>query len=307
LRTPRTRSVAYKLNIPFYVFNFTGDFREKVIDRFVNSYERGLTPNPCIDCNRFLKFDKLYQRAKELGCDYIVTGHYARITTGGGRFLLRKGRSREKDQSYVLYSLTQEQLSHTLFPLGELTKEETRRIAAEQGFLNAAKKDSQDICFVPEGNYASVIESLTGRQYPKGNFVDKSGNVLGEHKGIIRYTIGQRKGLGLALPQPLYVCGKNLAENTVILAKEEELFKESLDAADFNWIAYEKPPEKLRVKARVRYKQEEQWASVFATGKDTVRIEFDRPVRAISPGQAVVLYDDDIVVGGGTICASHAE
>lgn len=300
--TEDARSVAYRLNIPYYVFNFTGDFKEKVINRFVSAYESGATPNPCIDCNRFLKFDKLYNRAKELGCSYIVTGHYAKIAEENGRFLLKKGISREKDQSYVLYALNQEQLAHTLFPLGELTKEETRQIAKEQGFLNAGKKDSQDICFVPDGDYASVIENLTGRQYPKGKFVDKSGKILGEHKGLIRYTIGQRKGLGLALPEPLFVCGKNLADNTVILAKEEELFSKTLKAFDFNWIAYEKPPEKLRVKARVRYKQEEQWAYVYATGLKTVHIEFEQPVRAISPGQAVVLYDGDIVVGGGTIC-----
>lgn len=299
--TEDARSVAYRLGIPYYVFNFTGDFRREVIDRFIAAYEEGRTPNPCIDCNRYMKFGRLYQRAAELGCGTIVTGHYARIGNDGGRFLLLKAADPAKDQSYFLYSLTQEQLSHTMFPLGDMTKEETRRIAEDQGFINAKKRDSQDICFVPDQDYAAVIARYTGKNYPRGSFVDTAGRVLGEHKGIIHYTIGQRKGLGLALPEPLYVKGKDIVKNEVILACADELFLSSLDAGDFNWIACPPPTAPMRVRAKTRYKQEEIPAVVHTTGERTVRVEFDRPVRAISPGQAVVLYDGDVVVGGGTI------
>lgn len=295
------RSVAYRLGIPFYVFNFTADFRDTVIRRFVEGYEKGATPNPCIDCNRYIKFDKLFNRAKELGYDYVVTGHYARIAYNGERYVLKKAVDSTKDQSYVLYAMTQEQLAHTLFPLGELNKTETRKIAVENGFVNARKRDSQDICFVPDGDYAKFIEGYTGKRYEKGNFIDTNGNILGEHKGIIRYTIGQRKGLGLALPKPVYVCSKCLESNTVMLGEKNELFSKSLNAADFNWIACEKIEKPIRVKAKVRYKQVEQSAIVTQISPDKVHIEFDEPQRAITKGQAVVLYDGDVVVGGGTI------
>lgn len=296
------RSVANKIGIQYYVFNYTADFKTQVIDRFISAYECGTTPNPCIDCNRYLKFGCLYHRAAELYCDYVVTGHYARIEQKNGRWLLKKAVDDTKDQSYVLYAMTQDQLAHTQFPLGDLYKTQTREIAQQQGFINARKHDSQDICFVPDGDYAKVIELHTGKKYPHGNFVDKEGNILGEHKGIIRYTIGQRKGLGLSLKEPMYVVEKRMSDNTVVLGRNEDLFTRELNAKDFNWIAYETPPEKLHVKARVRYKQQEQWATVVPTGKDTVKITFDEPQRAITTGQAVVLYDDDIVVGGGTIC-----
>lgn len=295
------RSTSFRLEIPYYVFNFTANFKKQVIDRFIAAYECGATPNPCIDCNRYLKFEKLYRRAMELGCDYVVTGHYARIENKNGRYLLKKALDDTKDQSYVLYSMTQEQLAHTRFPLGGMFKSETRRIAEEQGFINANKHDSQDICFVPHGDYARVIELQTGKTYPPGNFIDQNGNVLGEHKGMIRYTIGQRKGLGLAYPEPLYVCEKRITDNTVILGKNEELFSKSLYASDFNWISYEIPKNVLRVKAKVRYKHEEQWATATPLEADCVHIEFDEPQRAITPGQAVVLYDGDVVIGGGTI------
>ena len=201
------RSVCYKLGIPYYVYNFKDSFKENVISRFINAYENGTTPNPCIDCNRYIKFEKLMRRAEELDFDYVVTGHYAVIEYNAetGRYLLKKSADSSKDQSYVLYSLTQEQLAKTLFPLGNMTKEQTREIAEKLGLINAHKHDSQDICFVPDGDYAKFIEQYTGRTYPHGNFVDESGKVLGEHKGIIRYTVGQRKGLGLALPHPMYV------------------------------------------------------------------------------------------------------
>ena len=200
------RNVACLLDMPFYVFNFTERFRTQVIDRFVQSYEEGRTPNPCIDCNRYMKFDKLYERAKLMGCEYIVTGHYARIEKEDGKFFLKKALDETKDQTYVLYTLTQDQLAHTMFPLGVLTKRTVRNIAEKNGFINANKPDSQDICFVPDGDYASVIEKYTGRICMPGNFVDTEGNIMGRHKGIIHYTLGQRKGLGIAAGKPVYVC-----------------------------------------------------------------------------------------------------
>ena len=276
-----------------------------MIRRFVESYERGRTPNPCIDCNRFLKFDELYRRAKELGLEYIVTGHYARIEKDevSGRFLLKKSADEAKDQSYVLYTMTQDQLAHTQFPLGSMTKPEVRKIAETQGFINARKHDSQDICFVVNGNYADFIENYTGKTFPAGDFVDLEGNVMGTHKGMIRYTIGQRKGLGLSVPEPVYVCRLDMEGNRVILGKNEDLFSSVFTASDINLISVPEIKEPLRVKAKVRYRQKEQWATAVQTGADSIRVEFDEPQRAITCGQAVVLYDGDIVVGGGTIDA----
>ncbi len=300
--TEDARSVAYGLGIPYYVFNFTGDFSLQVIGRFISAYENGTTPNPCIDCNRTMKFGKLYQRAKMLGCDYFVTGHYARIEKEQGRYLLKKAADDAKDQSYVLYFMTQEQLEHTQFPLGEMRKTEIRIIAEAQGFVNARARESQDICFVPGGDYVKFIEANKDRTYPSGNFIDRSGNIIGEHKGIIRYTIGQRKGLGPWFDGRMYVLEINASANTVTLGRDENLFSKELCAAVFNWIAFAEPPEKMRVRARVRYRQQDQWATVEPTGADTVCIVFDEPQRAVTKGQAVVLYDGDVVIGGGTIC-----
>lgn len=299
------RSVAYRLGMKFYVFNFTDDFAKQVIDRFVTAYETGATPNPCIDCNRYMKFARLYQRARELECDCIVTGHYARIVYDEqrGRWLLKKAKNLAKDQSYVLYFMNQEQLAHTRFPLGEYeSKEEVRSFAEQYGFGNARKHDSQDICFVQDGNYGNFMEQYTGKTYPHGEFTDLEGNVLGEHKGIIRYTIGQRKGLGLALPAPLYVCRKDQKENRVILSPESGLYSRELIAENFNWIAYENPTEPVRVTAKTRYhaKEASAVASVLEDGR--VKLVFDEPQRAVTAGQAVVLYEGEIVVGGGTIC-----
>lgn len=295
------RLVAEKIGMPYEVFDFNDAFREKVIDKFIDCYEKGGTPNPCVYCNRYLKFEKLLDKAIELGCDYVATGHYAQIEFNGERYILKKAVDNAKDQSYFLYSLTQEQLKRTLLPLGGLTKEEARKIAEDNGFINSRKKDSQDICFVPDGDYVSVIKNITGKSYPNGNFVDKEGNVLGRHKGIINYTIGQRKGLGLALKQPMYVCDKCIQDNTVVLATSDELYKKSLQATDFNWILYKNPPQEFRAKARIRYRQEEQWATIRVIDNKNVSIEFDEPQRAIAKGQAVVLYSDSTVIGGGTI------
>ena len=295
------RSVAYKLGMPFYVFNFTDAFRDTVIRKFIESYEKGITPNPCIDCNRYMKFDKLYERAKILGCDYIVTGHYARIEEQNGKFVLKKALDETKDQSYVLYSMTQEQLAHTIFPLGSMRKTEVRAIAEESGFVNADKPDSQDICFVPNGDYASVIELQTGKRSPQGNFVDMHGNVLGRHKGVIHYTIGQRKGLGISNAEPLYVCGICPENGNVVLGSNGDLFSREMDVSEFNWISGEVPKSELLCKVKIRYRQSEQQATIIPTGENTVHIVFDEPQRAITPGQAAVLYDGDIVLGGGTV------
>ncbi|MCD8087481.1 MAG: tRNA 2-thiouridine(34) synthase MnmA [Oscillospiraceae bacterium] len=296
------RSAACRLGIPYYVFDYTAQFDENVIRRFVQVYEEGGTPNPCIDCNRYLKFGSLYDRARLLGCDTIATGHYARVEQGPeGRWLLKKGLDTAKDQSYVLYMLTQEQLAHTRFPLGDMTKEAARALAAEQGLLNARKRDSQDICFVPDGDYAAFIRQYTGQDYPPGDFVDETGRVLGRHWGAIGYTIGQRRGLGVSAEKPLYVCAKRREDNAIVLGGNERLFSATLLANDLNFIAVPRLTEPVRCRARVRYRQAEQWATAEQTDEDVLRVTFDQPQRAITPGQAVVLYDGDTVIGGGTI------
>ena len=297
------RSVARRLGMPFYAFNFKADFREKVIEKFIHCYECGLTPNPCIECNRHLKFDHLLRRGAELGCDCVVTGHYAQIRQDErtGRYILYKAADASKDQSYVLYCLTQEQLAHTRFPLGGLTKSEARVIAEEQGFINARKHDSQDICFVPDGDYAAFMERYTGKDYPAGNFLDLDGNVVGQHQGAVRYTLGQRKGLGLAMGAPIYVCAKDMERNTVTVGPNEALFSTTLLANDWNWFPFPTLTEPLRVSAKARYNQLPQPATVYPEADGTARVVFDAPQRALTPGQAVVLYDGDMVVGGGTI------
>lgn len=297
------RSVARRLGFPFYVFNFKDDFEEKVIRKFIHCYECGATPNPCIDCNRYLKFDHLLRRGYELGCDYVVTGHYARIRQdeNTGRYLLYKATDLSKDQSYVLYSLTQEQLAHTRFPLGEMTKAEARTIAEEQGFINARKHDSQDICFVPDGDYVAFMERYTGKKYTPGDYLDLQGNVVGQHKGAVSYTLGQRKGLNLAMGTPVYVCAKDMERNTVTVGPNEALFSTTLRATDWNWFPFPTLSEPIRVSAKARYNQPPQPATVYPEENGFARVVFDEPQRALTPGQAVVLYDSDMVVGGGTI------
>ena len=294
------RSVCRHLGIPYYVFNFTDDFEEKIIRKFVDCYRRGVTPNPCIDCNRYMKFDKLLLRAQELGCDWVVTGHYARVAEENGKYVLKKALDPAKDQSYVLYSLTQEQLAHIRFPLGELSKDEVRRIAEEHGFVNAHKPDSQDICFVPDGDYAGFIERCGGSS-PAGDFVTVDGKVLGQHKGISHYTIGQRKHLGISVGAPIYVVKIDAADNTVVLGDESYLFSTVARVEDFNWIAGEAPTEPVRCKAKTRYRQQEQPATAHPNPDGSVTVIFDEPIRAITPGQACVLYDGDTVLGGGEI------
>ncbi|MCD8255697.1 MAG: tRNA 2-thiouridine(34) synthase MnmA [Oscillospiraceae bacterium] len=298
------RTVAYRMGIPHYVFNFSEDFREKVIADFTSCYTCGCTPNPCIECNRHLKFGRLLERALLLNYDCLATGHYARIEERDGRYLLCRAADTQRDQSYVLYMLTQQQLAHLRFPLGGLTKAQVRTIAAENGFGNAQKPDSQDICFVPDGDYAAAIERLTGKPSAPGDFIDRSGNVLGQHQGIIRYTLGQHRGLGLHWHEPLYVLRIDPAANTVTLGPQEALFSSELTAQPFNWISGEVPAQPVRCTAKTRYRQTAVPATAEALDAQTVRVRFDTPQRAITPGQSAVLYHGDEVLGGGVIVAT---
>lgn len=301
------RAVAARFGVPHYVFNFMDRFRKDVIDRFNDEYLRGLTPNPCIDCNRFLKFSALLERAEMMECDYIATGHYARIRFDeqSGRYLLMKAVSGEgenaKDQSYVLYDLTQEQMKKVLFPLGELEKSEVRKIAKEYGLVNHDKPDSQDICFVSDGDYARFIREYTGIVPEQGDVIDSKGNVLGRHEGIINYTIGQRKGLGIAFGKPMYVIDKNVEDNTVTVGENEELFSDRLRAVNVNIIADLEFGKSVKCKAKTRYKQAEQACEAVFCEDGTAEVLFDEPQRAVTKGQRVVFYDGDVVLGGGVI------
>ena len=295
------RLVALHLGIPYYVFNFSDDFKGQVIDRFISSYERGATPNPCIDCNRYLKFERLYERARILGCDAIVTGHYARIEQENGRWLLKKSLDESKDQSYVLYQLTQEQLSHLLLPVGSFEKPEIREQAEEAGLANAHQADSQDICFIPDGDYVRFLRDYGGVTPQPGDFVDETGRVLGRHRGLECYTAGQRKGLGVSADRPLYVISKNAENNTVLLGDNEELFSAALLASRVNWIAGETPAEKVYCTAKTRYSQKECDAVVTPLEGGCAHVELLTPQRAVTAGQAVVFYDGEEVLGGGTI------
>lgn len=301
--------VAERLGIGFAELDMRKEFKDEVIRRFIESYEAGHTPNPCIVCNKHLKFEALYNLGADMiskdgdHAPVIVTGHYAVIEKDEqtGRYKLRKAADPAKDQSYFLYSLTQKQLARTLFPLGPMTKPEVRQIAEEQGFVTAHKKDSQDICFVPGGDYVSFIKQYAGKEYPPGDFTDADGNVMGTHKGIIKYTVGQRKGLGLALKKPAYVCRLDTANNRVILGDNEDLFTRELTASDFNWLSIPEPAEPVQCLARIRYRHHEAPATASVLPGGMVRVVFEDPQRAITSGQSVVLYDGDYVLGGGII------
>ncbi len=296
------RSVAFKLGIPYHVFNYTESFGTYVVDKFCESYLLGRTPNPCIDCNRYLKFGALQQRRIEIGYDYVATGHYARreYDPTSGRYLLKRGLDPKKDQSYVLYHLTQSQLAHMLFPVGELSKPQVREAAHAAGLANADKLESQDICFVPDGDYASFIQAHTGRPFQPGPIVDEAGKVLGTHIGLPHYTIGQRKGLGVAVGEPLFVLSKDVEANTLTVGTAAFPGFTRVFAEDINLISVETFDGRMRVQAKVNYRAIPKNATVFLQG-NTLVVELDEPIRAVAPGQAIVLYQDDIVVGGGTI------
>ncbi len=296
--------VARRMGFPFYVFDFAQIFRDTVIRDFIAEYRAGRTPNPCSVCNRDVKFGALLQRVQALGYDCIATGHYARVEydEGSGRWLLKRAADRSKDQTYFLYMLTQQQLAHTLFPLGGLHKTEVRAIAEAHGLVNAKKHDSQDICFVPDGKYADFIERTVGAPSPAGPFLNEEGRVLGQHKGLIRYTRGQHKGLGLSTETPLYVLEKNAAENSIRLGPDSALWSRLLTADQVNLISVPELTGPMRVTAKTRYSQREAAATVTALPDGRIHVEFDEPQRAITAGQSVVLYDGECVVGGGTIC-----
>ncbi len=295
--------VACQLGIPHTILDFTEEFRREVMDKFARVYESGGTPNPCLDCNRRMRAGHLLEYARKMGFDVVATGHYARIVydVRRGRYLLKRGLDGSKDQSYVHYAMTQEQLAHTRFPLGELRKADVRELAGRLGFCNARKRDSQDICFVPDGDYAAFLERRTGKAYPPGNFLDLSGNVVGRHRGAVRYTIGQRQGLGLSMGERVYVCAKDMERNTVTVGPEDALYASGLMAGDVNWIAFGALTEPLRVTVQTRYRQQDRPATVTPRAGGIVRVDFDRPQRAVAPGQAAVFYDGDTVLGGGTI------
>ncbi|MBQ3040748.1 MAG: tRNA 2-thiouridine(34) synthase MnmA [Clostridia bacterium] len=298
-----------KLEIPHHVVDFSKDFDKYVISNFISSYENGATPNPCIECNFHLKFDKLFEFAKKIDCDLIATGHYAIIEYDERykRKVLKKAKNLSKDQSYVLYRLSREKIEKTIFPLGKIeSKNETREIVNQFGLELGTKKESQDICFVPDGDYAKFIENYTKKSYPVGNFVTKDGKILGKHKGIIRYTIGQRKGLGLALPHSMYVCGKNLDTNEVIIGENEDLFSRELWADNVVLSALDSIDEPIRCFAKVRYNQIEKSAEACLKN-GVLHVVFDEPQRAICKGQSVVLYDGDVVLGGGIISKTELD
>lgn len=301
------RTVAEKFGVQHHVFEMKELFKARVTDNFVNTYLSGGTPNPCIQCNKYIKFGALLDEAVKRGCDYFATGHYARVEYDEkrGRYLLKKalcdGRVNPKDQSYVLYNLTQEQLKRIVLPLGNMNKAQVRKLAESAGLVNSKKSDSQDICFVPDGDYAGFIKRCTGCTPKEGDFVDESGCVLGQHKGLIHYTIGQRKGLGISFGKPMFVVGKNAGTNTVILGEGEALLRRSLTAKDVNFIAFDELTAPLPCKAKTRYSQMEQPCIILPLPDGRVQVEFNEPQRAITPGQSVVFYEEDIILGGGII------
>ena len=296
------RRVAAELNIPYYVMNFKQEFKNHVIDYFVEEYECGRTPNPCIACNRYVKWESLLKRSMDIGADYIATGHYARVEQlPNGRYALRVSATSKKDQTYALYNLTQEQLKHTLMPVGEYTKEQIRSIADKISLRVAQKPDSQDICFVPDGDYASFIEETRGEVFPEGNFVTLDGKVLGRHKGIIHYTVGQRKGLGLSMGYPVFVLEIRPETNEVVIGTNEDSMATRVRANKLNFMTIEDLTEPMRVWAKIRYNHKGDWCTIEKSGEDEVLCTFEKPQRAVTPGQALVFYDGEYVLGGGTI------
>jgi tRNA-uridine 2-sulfurtransferase len=301
------RRVASKLGIPHYVFNFKNSFDKEVVQYFISEYLKGRTPNPCIACNKHIKFDELLKKANSMDIEYVSTGHYAQIVEPSkktnNRYLLKKGKDPSKDQSYVLYNLTQEQLSKSLFPLGKLKKKKVRKIAEKIGLAVANKKDSQEICFVTDNNYGKFIEDQTKKDFKEGNIIDLQGNILGQHNGIHKYTVGQRKGIKTLSNEPLYVIKIDTTNNQLVVGKEEDIYTHKLIAGNLNWISIENLQEPMKVRAKIRYRSEDATCTISNTGRDhgEVIVEFEKRQRAITPGQSVVFYDKDLVVGGGII------
>ena len=297
------KSVAFKLGFEHYTFNFKEEFINKVVNKFGETYREGKTPNPCIDCNRYIKFEKLIDKAIVLGYDKVVTGHYARVEYDEekDRYYLLKSQDPKKDQTYVLYNLTQKQLAHTMFPMEGMTKEEARQIAEDRDLINARKPDSQDICFVPDGDYEKFLRNELNIEVGKGNFVDLDGNILGEHDGHIHYTIGQRKGLGIALGKPAYVVKINPKENEVVIGENKDLFTEEMIVGDLNMIMFDELTEPMEVEVKTRYSQTATKATITPIENGKIHAKFETPIRAVTPGQAAVFYDGEYVVGGGTI------
>jgi len=295
------RRVADVLDIPFYVMNFKDVFKANVIDNFVDEYMEGRTPNPCIVCNKKIKFEEFLRKARALGADYIATGHYAKIEKQDDRYILKKSEDDKKDQTYALYTLNQEQLSHTLMPCGDYSKPEIRNIAERIGLEVFKKKDSQEICFIPDNDHGSYIKKYSGREIKPGNFVNNEGKVMGFHKGIVYYTIGQRKGLGIAIGKPIFVNDINPLTNEVVIGDEEDIFKIGLIAKDLNFIPFDKLESKLRVSAKIRYSAIPQAATLIPIENDRIKVVFDDKQRAITKGQSVVFYLENLVVGGGII------
>lgn len=296
------RKVAEKLDIPYYVLNFRKEFQEKVIDYFIDEYINGRTPNPCIACNRYVKWESMLEKAIQIGADYIATGHYARIVKypKNGRFTLKISETEKKDQTYALYNLTQYQLEHTLMPVGDYEKDDIRTIAEDIGLCVANKPDSQEICFVPDDNYPKFISENTDSKIEKGNFIDIKGNVIGKHNGIINYTIGQRKGLGLSFGKPMYVCDIKADTNEIVIGENEQLFKKDVLIKDFNYMAVEDIKGEIEVYGKLRYSQKKSKCTLKKEG-DFVKCIFEQSQRAVTPGQAAVFYDGDFVLGGGVI------
>jgi tRNA-specific 2-thiouridylase len=309
------RRVADKLGIPLKVIDFQDIFKEKVIDYFVSEYLQGRTPNPCVVCNRHVKFEALLNKALSMGIDYIATGHYARVeyANNRNRYLLKKAVTHEKDQSYMLYNLTQEQLSRTIFPLGEYTKDEVRDMALKYKLPVATKPDSQEICFIADNDYGKYVREHTDAKILSGNFVDIEGNVLGKHKGIIHYTVGQRRGLGIALGKPMYVVEIDKESNQIVLGDLQDVISKTLIAGNLNFISIpnidspniDNIDKGLRVNAKIRYTAKEAPATIYPLEVKRVKVDFDSPQRAITPGQSVVFYDGEVVVGGGVIISSR--
>lgn len=299
----RARAVAGDLRIPYYVVDFSADFKKEVIDYFCAEYLKGLTPNPCIICNARIKFGKLLEKARSLSASHIATGHYANVSYDKktGRYLLKEGKDKAKDQSYFLFGLSQEQLASAIFPLGKMTKDKVRSLAKKMKVRTFNTVSSQDICFIRDLDYAEYIKKKTGVEIKPGDIADKHGKVLGRHKGIPFYTIGQRRGLGIAHTEPLYVTGIDIDRNRIVVGPRADVMKKSLAAERMNWIAIESLTKPIKVKAMIRYNHKKADAVVTKTGKDSVRVEFKEAQAAPTPGQAVVFYDKDVVVGGGWI------